>query len=198
MLTAYPQHCNCVYSMRLAVPLSHDFCFIQWVRACHWSYDALHLTEELKKSVKCFYLLFSATSVCLVLSNLPSLKEVIRSNMQYKNTICSHCQPWDETILFSIHSGKAIETAEFHRGLGILIDDCLFLGTYIQQLFFFGNLKDQPGADLDIKHECNWLHPVSQWSYLIAIQVNCILFFFLFFYFLMLSACRLSVSAFYK
>lgn len=112
-----------------------------------------------EKSVKCFYLLFSATSVCLVLSNLPSLKEVIRSNMQYKNTICSHCQPRDETILFSIHSGKATETVEFHRGLGILIDDCLFLGAYIQQLIGkfeqhsrfilrFMQLSRQSGTDL--------------------------------------------------
>lgn len=41
---------------------------------------------------------------CLVLSNLPSLKEVIRSNMQYKNTIYSHCQPWDKTNFLSIYS----------------------------------------------------------------------------------------------
>lgn len=79
-----------------------------------------------------FYLLFSATSVCLVLSNLPSLKEVIRSNMQYKNTICSHCQHRDETNLLSIYSGKVIGTVEFHKGLGKLIDNCLFSGAYIQ------------------------------------------------------------------
>lgn len=124
MLTAYPQHCNCVYSMRLAVPLSHDFCFIQWVHATEVMMHCTWLRSW--KSVKCFYLLFSATSVCLVLSNLPSLKEVIRSNVQYKNTICSNCQPWDETILFSIYSSKAIETAEFYKGSGKLIDDCLF------------------------------------------------------------------------
>lgn len=84
--------------------------------------------------MKCFYLLFSATSVCLVLSNLPSLKEVIRSNMQYKNTICSYCQPRDETNLLSIYSGKVIETGEFHKGLGILIDNCLFSRAYIRYL----------------------------------------------------------------
>lgn len=44
--------------------------------------------------------------------------------MKYKNTICSHCQPWDETNLLSMYSGKAIETVEFHKGLGILIDNC--------------------------------------------------------------------------
>lgn len=52
--------------------------------------------------------------------------------MQYKNTICSHCQPWDKTNLLSIYSGKVIETVEFHKGSGILIDDCLFSRAYIQ------------------------------------------------------------------
>ncbi len=137
MLTAYPQHCNCVYSMRLAVPLLHHFCFIQWVRATEVMIHCTWLRSW--KSVKCFYLLFSATSVCLVLSNLPSLKEVIRSNMQYKNTICSHCQPRDETNLLSIYSGKVIGTVEFHKGLGILIDDCLLSGAYIQ--YFVGKLE---------------------------------------------------------
>lgn len=115
MLTAYSQHCNCVCSMRLAVPLLHHFCFIQWARATEVVMHCTWLRSW--KSVKCFYLLFSATSVCLVLSNLPSLKEVIRSNMQYKNTICSYCQPWDETNLLSIYSDKVIETVKFHRGL---------------------------------------------------------------------------------
>lgn len=133
MLTAYPQHCNCVYSMRLAVPLLHHFCFIQWV---HGATEVMIHCTWLRswESVECFYLLFSATSGCLVLSNLPSLKEVIRSNMQYKNTICSHCQPWDETNLLSIYSGKVIETVEFHKGLGKLIDDCLFCGAHILHL----------------------------------------------------------------
>lgn len=54
--------------------------------------------------------------------------------MQYKNTVCSYCQPRDETNLLSIYSGKVIETVEFHRGLGILIYNCLFSRAYIQYL----------------------------------------------------------------
>lgn len=132
MLTAYPQHCNCVYSMRLAVPLSYDFCFIQWVHATEVMMHCTWLRSW--KSVRCFYLLFSATSACLVLSNLPSLKGVIRSNVQYKNKICSNCQPGDETILFSIFSGKAIETVEFHKGLGPIFSRCILRNTFFWQL----------------------------------------------------------------
>ncbi len=46
--------------------------------------------------------------------------------MQNKNTICSHCQPWDETNLLSIYSSKAIETVESHKDLEILIGDLLY------------------------------------------------------------------------
>lgn len=74
--------------------------------------------------------------------------------MQYKNTIGSHCQSWDETNLLSIYSGKVIQTVEFHKGLGTLIDDCLFSVAYIKHLvgkleqdlrFYF---KDYPSFSL--------------------------------------------------
>lgn len=62
-------------------------------------------------SAGCFFTCYSQPHQrALRFSNLPSLKEVIRSNMRDRNTVCSRCQPRDETNSLSVYSGKVIET----------------------------------------------------------------------------------------